>query len=346
MATTQERAVLEGVLEQPVQQQQSYSNDLLLMKMENESIMAACRARPRNYADIKRDLEEQLSEFPAMAETSIYAKPVGKDPQTGQQKVARGLSIRSAEILAEAYGFCRVRSDVTRVDQDTVKVEATFTDYQRCRIWQDAGLLSQTYKSRHGGMVRTADDRFFGLTVKAEVSRRIREVILRSVNQGLKAWFQDQCEKVLTDLLTEDKVQAILDKFATKQVSQDQLERFLGKPRAEGWLTDDRKRLLGAWNALEEGEATKEELFGGAAAPLADQGKIEKALAKPQLVPLSFTEVLRTCKTITAVHERAAEIRGTLPDASRNDELTAAVATAVDAIRDKRSTNKAQKELV
>ena len=55
-----------------------------------------------------------------------------------------------------------------------VKIDATFCDFQRGRIWQDGGILSKQYKSKAGKMTVYAYDRFYKLVVKAEVSNRLR----------------------------------------------------------------------------------------------------------------------------------------------------------------------------
>lgn len=235
--------------------------ELLQLKMENETIMAECRLHPRDFATIKADLLEQLKSFPELATDAIYHKPVGKD-KDGREKFASGLSVRAAEALAEAYGYNRIRSDVSELDLDKVKIEATFTDYQKGRVWQDAGILSKTYKDRYGKPARWNDDRFYNVVVKAEVSKRIREVIMRSVNTGLKAWFEAKCEEISAGLLDDKTIGKIVDQYATKAVTVEMLEALIGRPRSMGWTQVDRQRLLGVWNAIKDGETSIDEVFG------------------------------------------------------------------------------------
>ena len=271
--------------------------NLAILKMENENIMALAAAHPRNMAQIKKDLEETLAAFPTLAEESIYNKPVGKVvdvrctcgnhfeqavtrnndeftcPKCGnakhdrkaisapRQKFARGLSIRAAETMAEVYGFNKTRSGVTMIDADTVKVEATFVDYQRGRIWQDDTVLSKSYKSRAGATYRHSDDRFYGLVVKAEKSRLIREVINRSINAGLKAWFESRCEEIQGALLTDDAVEKIVKSFSAFNVTPEMLDGLIGRTRSQGWTATDRKTLLGVYTALKTNETTVAEVF-------------------------------------------------------------------------------------
>jgi hypothetical protein len=235
--------------------------DMALMKMENDTIQAMALARPRDYEVVKADIERQLKAFPSFAREAIYRKPVGKD-EHGQQKFARGLSVRAAEAVAEAYGFNRVRTSVDEIpgDDSMVRVTATFTDFQRGRIWEDSGMLSKYYKARNGSRTKTPDDRFYGVVAKAEVSRRAREVILRSVPPGLRSELFEIAERAMANLMTDEQVTKILGAFAKINVTQEEIEKYLGAEREE-WNQDHRVTLLEIWNAIKDGETTADEVF-------------------------------------------------------------------------------------
>ncbi len=237
--------------------------EMAIVKMENDNIMALAAAHPRSHAKVLADIKEQIVAYPSFTRTAIYAKPVGKD-QTGQMKFARGLSVRAAEALSEAYGYNRVRTDVTPIDPNTVRVEATFVDYQRGRVWQDAGIVSKTYRRRDGSLARHADDRFYNVVVKAEASRRIRECIIRSIPPGLRSELYTLIDEQIDSYLDDSTVMKIVSNFANKGVVVEQLEAMVGRSQA-GWTKADRVTLLEAWNALETEETTIEELFGGKA---------------------------------------------------------------------------------
>lgn len=254
-AEVAEGGLLDGAIDTTLEAMMR-SPELLQMRMDNETIMTECRVRPRDLAAIKAELEQQLKAFPGLAEAAIYCKPVGKG------KFAEGLSVRAAEALAEAYGYNRVQSEVTPIDRDTVKVSASFVDYQKGRVWRDSGPLSIWYKSKYEGRKRWDDDRFYNVVAKAEASKRIREVILRSVNAGLKAWFENECRKVVELTLDDDRVNEIVKSFRGIGVGLEELETLVGRPKAMGWLPGDRQLLLGIWNAIEAKETTVDTAFG------------------------------------------------------------------------------------
>jgi hypothetical protein len=257
--------------------------DMAILKLENETIQSLAAARPRNHESIKGEIVAQLQAYPSFAKAAIYSKPVGKDPETGRQKLARGLSVRAAEAIAEAYGYCRIRTDVSPVDDNTVKVEASFTDYQKGRIWQDGGLVSKFYRDKYGKMQRIPDDRFYNVVVKAEVSRRVREVILRSVPPGLRSELQEMAERQMATLLDEKGVNAIVAYFDKLGVKLEQLEAYIGRTVKSGWTEEDRLDLHGLANAIKDGETTIAEAFGdGTGTPKAPTGPVKaEDLSKP-----------------------------------------------------------------
>ena len=234
--------------------------ELLQMRMENETIMAECRAVPRSLAECKAKLDDLLTTFPDFAEDAVYRRPVGADDR-GHQKIAEGLSIRAAEALAEAYGYNRVRGDVTRIDANTVKVDATFTDFATGRIWQEGRLVSQIATKKGGGQYRIDEQRFADVVVGAAKSKAIREVILRSVSPALKAWFTARCAEIVSQLLTEDKIAEIFKGFNRLGIAPATVEKLVGRPQNMGWTNEDKIALTRYYAALKNGETTVDQLL-------------------------------------------------------------------------------------
>lgn len=235
--------------------------DLALMRIENDNIQAMASARPRDLARVKADILGQLEIFPAMAAQLIYSKPVGTDDD-GVMQFARNLSVRAAEMLAEAYGFNRVAAKTTIVDENHAQVEATFVDYQRGRIWTESNPVSRVYKTKLGGTKVTSEDRFLNIVCKAERSKVIREAILRCVPPALKQALFEAAEKEMQKLLKPEHMEKIVASFAAKGVSLEQIERLIGRTKKQGWLAADRQRLAELWNAIENEEATVTDIFG------------------------------------------------------------------------------------
>jgi len=229
--------------------------DMALLKMQNDSIMAMAASHPRNMGQIKNEMVEQLQAFPVFAQAAVYSKPVGDG------KMVRGLSVRAAEALFEAYGHCSVDASAEPEGDDGARVTAIFVDFQKGRIWRDSGYVSKFYKKRGGGTAKHPEDRFWNVVVKAESSRRIREVILRSVPPGMKMELQSIAEREMAKSLTDSEVQRIIAEFEKLNVNLAMLETLLGKTLDAGWNQDDRVTLKGAYTALKDGESSIGEMF-------------------------------------------------------------------------------------
>jgi hypothetical protein len=253
------------------------ATDYNLVKMENETIMAAAVAKPRNHKAVMQELIDQIEAYPSFAESVMYAKPVGDG------KFVRGLSIRAAEALAAAWGFNRIEQVVEPIDEDTVRVTATFTDFQSGRIWRDSGIVSKFYKRRGGGIVRYDEDRFYNTVVKAELSKRVREAIMRSVPPGVRSELQAMAERTVAKLLTNDVVNKIVASFAALGVDLAKLETLVGKTIDKGWTLDDRALLQQVYTGLKDGETTVAEVFAQ---------KQEQAKVGPASEPKTLAEAV------------------------------------------------------
>ncbi len=287
--------------------------ELAIVKIENDSMMAMAMAKPRNYPAVLADVKSQIETFPSFAREAMYSKPVGKDRVGGQMKYARGLSIRAAEAIRCSMGHNKVRCSVTPIDNDTVKIEATFSDFASGSIWQDEAIVSKLYQTKAWGdkpsrTQRIADDRFYNVTVKAQKSIVVREVILRSMPPGLRSELEALVDYQVDRLLDHSTVQKLVASFANKGVTQQKIEGHLGKSM-DALNKDDRKTLLGIWNALEQEETTIAQAFGEDDAPQTQAPTAAKPAA-------SKTDAL------------AEELKGTTPAPDGADVTSEAVADA------------------
>lgn len=233
---------------------------LAVLKIENETMIQAAAAKPRDNFEITEQVTEQLARWPTFVEAATYDVPVGKDDQ-GREHRAKGLSIRMAESLAEAYGYNRIDEDQEIIDDKTVKVVTTFTDFQNHRVMRRASLVSREYKTKRGGSGLYPRDRFLKNVVPSMQARVTRECILRSIPAGMRHELMARVETEQRKLIEGDAwIDKSLGQYEMLGVSLEMLESKLEKPRGE-WDSDDRMRLLGIWNALRDKESTLAEEF-------------------------------------------------------------------------------------
>lgn len=261
---------------------------MMLMKLENESIMSIARTAPRDQAKIVKQLIELIDAYPAAADEAIYKKPVGsvtegicakcgkkyEVPYKGAPecprcqcpdlasrkkvtKFAEGLSIRAAESIRSIYGFSRLAVTTEVLPDDKVKITGIFVDYCAGNFTSDDRVVSPWYRSRNGGMERTPEDRFLNVVVKAEKAKLRRDVILDSIPNITKAAFRDACEKKLAAIMTPELVETTVNWFNTTYgITAVELEKVLGRPQSMGWTEEDRVTLKQLANALKNEETT------------------------------------------------------------------------------------------
>ncbi len=236
--------------------------DLAVIKMENDSIMSMAAAHPRDHAVMLRDLKTQLQTYKSFAKEATYSKPCGKG-EGGGQRFARGLSIRAAEAIAEVYGYNRCSVEVTPIDDTKARVEASFVDYQRGRVWRLSSTISKIFKRRSDQGRPTGrhnEDRFYGVVCKAEGSKLLRECIIRAVPPGLRSELMLCVDEELAKFLDEKTVLNIVAQFSEKGVSKDDLEALIGK-RIDSFAQADRVTLMELWRGVESGDVEVAELL-------------------------------------------------------------------------------------
>lgn len=282
--------------------------DLMLLKMENESMMSAARIVPRDPMKIVGQLKQLIDAYPAAADEAIYSKPVGtvmqvtcgkckveyevvkieqdtacpacESPERGAvrkvKKFAEGLSVRAAESIRSIYGYTRLATTTEMLPDGKAKITGILVDYAAGNITSDERVVSPFYKAKGGQMVKTPEDRFLNVTVKAEKAKLRRDVVLDSVPNIVKAMFRDECEKKLKALVSPELVeQRIIPAFAEYGITEEQLDKIVGRPKKLGWREEDRLVLKKILIALKNEETTVREL-------LADLGENGEAQQQPQ----------------------------------------------------------------
>jgi len=283
--------------------------DLAIIKMDKGNMMALAAAHPRSQAAILANIKEQLATYPSFAKSAMYAKPVGRMevcpepkcqsktfykercPKCGvevPQKIARGLSVRAAEAIAAAYKYNDVDTCIDDIDEDKVRLTATFFDYQDGRRRSKSQILSKIARKKDGTAYRIADDRFYDLVCEARLSIMLRGCIMFVVPPGLRSELELEADRHLDSLLDADTAKKIVAEFSQKNVSQAMLERFFTRT-IDRWTQEDRKVLMGIWTGLKDGETTVAELFGDKGPDVSDVKARVREANKPPDSPATAT---------------------------------------------------------
>lgn len=244
-----------------------------LVRLENTTQMSIAIQQPRDEMKILQASLKELETYPSMAEEAIYSKPVGKD-DSGKMKHAEGLSIRTAESLANRWKNSAYGGDIVSEDEEAATIAAVFLDYENNTRHVVQKRVSKFYKQKgKSTIVQYTPDRF-DIVLAANMSKILREVILRSLPGGLKKEYEYRAKQMLKGDKLQNRRTAIVAKLADLQVTQDVVEKYKGKPMKD-WTHEDITELLGVYNAIRDGEISAQEVFGGG--PAATNGKTEQS---------------------------------------------------------------------
>ncbi len=230
-----------------------------LIKLENEVQMSISIQRPRDEKEILKSCLDELDIYRSFAEDAIYSKPVGKDPDTNKMKYAEGLSIRVAESLANRWSNSAYGVDKIAEDDDSVTLAAVFLDYENNTRHLIQRRVAKSYRAKGGRVVQYSPDRF-EIVMAAKQSIILREIILRSLPAGLKLEYEKKVRQVLEGGDIKKRIANMVKKFKQIGISEDEL-CGLRKKLVSEFEHEDITELLGVYNALKDGELTKESLF-------------------------------------------------------------------------------------
>ena len=230
-----------------------------LVRLENNVQMAVAVQQPRDEAVILRDALHELDLYPSMAKEAIYNKPVGRD-DFGQQKYAEGLSIRAAESIANRWNNSSYGVEIVGEDDDSATIAAIFLDLEKNTRHVAMQRVSKFFKTRMGQIQRIAPDRF-DLVLKANSSKNLREIILRSLPAGLKKEYETKARAILKKEPIAAQRTAMIERLADAGISEADLEAWKKKPVKE-WKKEEVLEALGILNAIRDGETTREAVFG------------------------------------------------------------------------------------
>jgi len=232
-----------------------------LIKLENQTQMQISLQRPRSEKAILADALQELDLYPSAAAGAIYNKPVGKD-DNGKQIYAQGLSIRAAESLASRWCNSAYGAEILAEEKDSILIGAVFLDMEKNTRHSVSRRVSKSYRARSGSMVPLVGDRL-DMAVNANISKVLREVILRSLPAGLKTEYINKALEIIGKT-SPDAIKKAIPKivayFKKHEVGKEIIEKFLGK-KMEEMNGDDYAELQGIYNAVENGDIKAKEAF-------------------------------------------------------------------------------------
>ena len=259
----------------PENQQDEFSEGLVVEAVNTEALVqltqgeisqqvSTARAYPRSISLFRKEAFGLITQDIETAAASIYALPRGKekDPETGRwvPKIIKGPSARFAEILAYSWGNCRAGARVIGEDETFVTSQGMFYDLEKnvAISYEVKRRITDKEGNRFG-----AD--MIGVTANAACSIALRNAVLKGIPKALWKGLYAAAEKtIMGDIKTlSDRRQAMIDTFKPFGVTGPMLCEVLGVQGVSEIVLDHMVTLQGMLTALQEGDSTVEQMFGG-----------------------------------------------------------------------------------
>lgn len=179
---------------QEAKELQVYDQPNAIMAIEKAEIdmqIATARKYPRSLEVFKKRALEMVSLDEETAESCIYRRPVGLDPDTGKQKVVEGESIRLAEIVAACYGNCRSGSMIIEMTPRYVKARGFAHDLET-----NNANTSEVVESTVNKKGMPYSERQRAVVAKVALAKAQRDAIFKIIPKALCRPIREQARKV------------------------------------------------------------------------------------------------------------------------------------------------------
>ncbi|MEY3205051.1 MAG: hypothetical protein RLZZ21_1382 [Planctomycetota bacterium] len=266
-----------------------------ITKAEIDQQIATAHAYPRSIAKFKARALEMATLDEETAESCIYSRPVGKDPKTGQQKYAEGMSVRMAEIVGACFGNLRVGAMIVEMTPRYVKARGFAHDLET-NFASTSEVVESTVKSN--GM--PYDERMRAVVAKAAISKARRDATFQVVPKALCKPIEAAARQAaIGDASTIGKRRDAVAKWvAVLGIDPARVWASLGVAGAEDLTVDHLTTLTGVRTAIKDGESTIDEAFpaisDGASGPAAKAAAARAAALakkKPAASPVAVQEL-------------------------------------------------------
>ena len=249
----------------------------IVMRIENDSLMAAALIRPRKLHDVLRRALEELELDPEEAHNARYSLPF-KNRGEGGDEVTRveGLSINAAMNLARCFGNCSCTARILNEDATGINLAGVFIDFETGFRIERPARASKLFRMRTGKIITLGPDRL-RMALQAEASKGLRNAVLAGLPSGLKSAYERKAILVASggdpDAKADEETQRkVLAGFAKRwQLSPEQIEVYLGRMhnedetvplKVEEWKGRHIADLRALFTALRDGQIKIEDVLG------------------------------------------------------------------------------------
>lgn len=209
---------------------------------EIRSCLQLAKMYPRDIDDARINILNTCKR-PGFAPHVCYSKPIGK-------KKIKGISIRGAEVAANNWSNIKSMSGIVYDDDEKRIINVVSMDLQTNTSYSSQVIVDKiverkspkqgqiivyerlnSYGEKVYGVEPTKDE--FEVKVAAQVSKQIRNNILRLIPEDIKEEMINTANKTMQNQAAEDpkgEAKKIADAFAELSVTPSDLKNYLGHP--------------------------------------------------------------------------------------------------------------------
>jgi len=236
-----------------------------LMRVENDAMLAVAIQRPRDQKRIMKAAIDELQTYPDEAKKAYYSIPYREKQPDGKYKLVpiEGPSVKASNALARLWGNCSVTSRSLGEDATGADLAGIFVDFETNFRMERPFRATKIKKMRRGGTY-TLNPQQWIAELQAAASKAQRNATINGLPAGLIGSYMKQARILAAGdpeaKADPKKVTSTLRAFERFKVTQDMLEKYVGKPIAE-WMGDNLATLIGLGNALADEQLTVAEAF-------------------------------------------------------------------------------------
>jgi hypothetical protein len=242
---------------------------------------------PRDMAEVEVAMTQEFQNY-SLAEKAMYAYPRG-----GQ--TVSGLSIRSAEALARAYGNMSYGFKILEQDEDQTTVLAVAWDKQRNVKVEREMRIAHVIQTKQGPK-RKDDPRDRLEHITSWAQRGVRSVVLELIPKGLQERAQETIaatvKKGPRDVPLHERINRMVTAFTGIGVPKEYLEKRMGH-KAAAATPDELVEYIGIYNSILNKQATVNDFFGQDEAPAATMTQNVQASSA------ALDEINKICNELT-----------------------------------------------
>jgi len=272
-----------------------------ITRAEIDTQVATAKRYPRNLTAFRQNAMSMATNDKEVAASCFYK--LKRTDRFGKPVFIEGPSVRLAEIVASAWGNLRFGARIIRETEKEVVAQGVAHDLQNnvCNTIEISRRITTKEGKRFG-------DDMVQVTKNAACSIALRNAIFKTVPFVYAKKIYEKAKNVAvgSDKTLAERRSTMIAEFKKMGVEQAQLLAYVEKTSFEDIDLTDIETLIGAFNAIRDGDTTRDELFNPKKLKPHTEVPQEKK-QKPQLGPTGLAPI--SAEQITVIKDLSVKIK-------------------------------------